>query len=252
MARGPSRLTVSSGAAGRARLLTVGGLLDSSTYMLLRDSIIKAALDEPAAVLVDIAALEVPALSALSVFTSARWHVSIWPDIPILLVCPDVALSAAIVRGGVSRYVPVRSTVEGALQAITDDVHPPRRRASAQLPASNTSLRRARDLTAQWLGMWSQPELIPTAKVVVDVLVENVLLHTDSAPLIVLESTGTTVTVAVQDTSSAPAIRSETPSHGIQSVSGLAVLATLCRSWGSAPTPTGKTVWAVIDPGNLL
>jgi hypothetical protein len=26
----------------------------------------------------------------------------------------------------------------------------------------------------------------------------------------------------------------------------------MCRMWGNSPTPTGKTVWAVIGPENRL
>ena len=59
-----------------AVLLTVRGTLDSITYRSLRDQIIKAALDEPKAVIVDVTHLGVPAESAWVVFTSARWHVA--------------------------------------------------------------------------------------------------------------------------------------------------------------------------------
>ena len=48
-----SPLSVSVDTAGAACLLTVDGVLDSSTYLQLRDSIVQAALDEPQAVLVD-------------------------------------------------------------------------------------------------------------------------------------------------------------------------------------------------------
>jgi hypothetical protein len=60
-------------------LLTIAGILDRLTYHRVRDNVIKAALDEPTAVIVDVNALQVPALSAWAVFTSARWHVSVWP-----------------------------------------------------------------------------------------------------------------------------------------------------------------------------
>ena len=34
--------------------------------------------------------------------------------------------------------------------------------------------------------------------------------------------------------------------------SGLGIISVLCRMWGNAPTPTGKTVWAVLGPENRL
>jgi hypothetical protein len=87
---------------------------------------------------------------------------------------------------------------------------------------------------------------------VVSVLVENVLAHTDSAPTVRLETDGFAVTVAVEDASTVPAARREESKAGGDSVSGLAILAAVCRVWGNAPTPTGKTVWAVIGPENEL
>jgi hypothetical protein len=252
MARQLSRLTVSADRVGSACLLIVDGVLDSSTYLQLRDSVIKAAIDEPSAVLVDVGSLQVPAASAWSVFTSARWHVNTWPDVPVALVCPDAAVAAVIARNGITRYVPVRATVDDALEAVAGNGAPRRRRARAELPAALTSLRRSRELVADWLRAWSHDEWIPLAKVIVDVFVENALKHTDSAPVVVLEAVASTVTVAVQDASSTPAARREVPTEGVERASGLAVVAALCRAWGSSPTTSGKTVWAVIGPENQL
>jgi hypothetical protein len=232
-------------------VLTVDGVLDSTTYLKLRDTIIKAALDEPRAVLVDVNGLGVTAPSAWSVFTSARWHDSTWPDVPIILVCAHAGRRKTIARNGVTRYVPVYASAEAALAGLTDD-RPVRRRIRTGLPASLASLRRAREFVAEWLGAWSHDELIPVATVIVNVFVENALQHTASAPVLVLESDGAAVTIRVQDGSSTPAARHEDPYRGGDRVSGLAIVASVCRAWGSTPTPSGKTVWAVVGPENQL
>lgn len=253
MARQSSPLAVSVAAAGAAQVVTVKGVLDGTTYRSLRDQIIKAALDEPIAVIVDVDALEVPAPSAWAVFTSAHWHVTTWPAVPIMLVSTNAAVRATIARNGVARYVPVHPGMEAALSsALSADGRKGRLRARAQLPAASDSPHRARQLMAEWLTDWSKAELIPVAKIIVDVLVENVLEHTDSAPVLVMETDGTTVTVTVQDGSSRPAAIHENPAGGTDRVSGLVVLDALCRVWGSMPTPSGKTVWAVIGPENRL
>lgn len=252
MARHASELAISADSAGTACLLTVDGVLDSTTYLKLRDTIIKAALDEPPVVLVDVNALDVPASSAWSVFTSARWHVSTWPDVPIVLVCAHSGQRATISQTGVTRYVPAHASIEAALNALPVEGRQRRRRARVELPASLASLRRARELVGEYLAAWSQTELIPVATVVVNVLVENVLQHTDSAPVVVLETNDTAVTVSVQDCSSTPAARREDPFRGGERVSGLAIIAAVSRAWGSTPTPSGKTVWAVVGPENQL
>ncbi|WP_420094314.1 STAS domain-containing protein [Mycolicibacter longobardus] len=251
MTRRSSQLTVSADTVAGVCLLKPLGTLDSGTYLQLRDSVIKAALDEPPAVLVDVSGLDVPAPSAWSVFTSARWHVSIWPVIPILLVCPPSEAARQIARAGVTRYLPVHTDVESALASLAHGKHP-RHRARIELPHRLTSLLDSRDFVNKWLTNWSQEQLIPTAKVVVDVLVENVLRHTESPLVILLERSDSAVTVAVQDADSAPAVRHETAAGGADETSGLAVVSAVCRAWGSSPTPSGKTVWAVIGPENRL
>ncbi|MGE2688547.1 STAS domain-containing protein [Mycolicibacterium pulveris] len=246
------RLTVATKVAGRTSILTVGGVLDSTTYRSLRDTIIKAALDQPEAVIVDITELTVPAESALAVFTSARWHVGRWPEVPIVLVCRHSRGRNTVHRNGVARYLPVFATVESALADLSRHGSPRyRQRARAQLPAKVASLKRARDLAREWLTAWSQAESIPVAKVIVTALVENVLAHTETSPDIRMETDGKTVTVAVTDGDPAPAVFRE--DAGINGVpTGLRIVAALSRAWGNAPTPSGKTVWAVIAPENRL
>ena len=249
--RSMSPLAVTADTAGPACVLTVDGVLDSSTYLQLRDAIVKAALDGPRAVLVDVNNLAVPASSAWAVFTSARWLVDTWPAVPIHLVCGHSAVRRTIAANGITRYVRVHATVGEAQSALTDTTRP-RTRAKIELPGALASLRTAREFVSQRLTEWSFDELIASATVVVNVFVENVLQHTPDGMVLLLENDGTTVTVSVRDSSTTPAARREDSRRGGESVSGLAIVASVCRAWGSAPTPSGKTVWAVIGPENRL
>ncbi|MGV0745134.1 STAS domain-containing protein [Mycolicibacterium sp. XJ870] len=234
-------------------VVMVDGVLDSTTYRPLRDTIIEMALNEPRAVIIDITDLQVPDESALAVFTSARWHVSVWPDVPLVLVCRHGNGRAAIARNGIAKYVPVYPTIEDARDWVAAlGIATPRLRAQVQLPPVHSSLHRARELAAEWLLAWWQPESIAVTSIVVDVLVENVLEHTQSAPGLLIETRGDVVTIAVEDHSRLPAVRHEDPHQGADTVSGLAVVAAVTRAWGSTPTSTGKTVWAVIGPENCL
>ncbi|KZS62832.1 sulfate transporter [Mycobacterium ostraviense] len=233
-------------------VLVAEGVLDSLTYRELRDAVIKAALDEPGAVIVDVNRLSVPSASAWSVFTSARWHVSTWPDVPILLTCRDPQVRRIITSVGVARYVPVHPSFEAAVGAVEDVSRHGRRRSRAQLPPTGVSVRVARSLIQAWLAAWARNDLIAVAATVATVLVENVLAHTDSAPVLVVESYRDTVTVAVEDNSHQPAARHEDAGRGAEMLSGLSIIAALCRAWGSTPTSSGKTVWALVGPENEL
>lgn len=235
-----------------ARLLTLAGVLDNGTYLTVRDHVIEAALEKPRAVLVDVDALTVPAGPAWAAFSSARWHVRSWPDVPIVLVCRCPSVATEITRHGVVRAVPVRPDVDAALRCLGESRPSPHRRAEATVPASPAGPHRARTLVAGWLTGWGHHDLILTATLVVDALVDNVLAHTDSAPVVLAESDGATVTVAVRDPVRTPAVRREPPAGAAHRISGLDVVASSARAWGCAPTGSGKTVWAVLGPENRV
>src|ERR1700756_376621 len=110
MAEPRSRIRIDAAPQHDVPILVMDGVLDSSTYRTVRDTVIKAPLDEPHAVIVDVNRLAEPSASACTVFNSARWHVSVWPDVPILLVCAQPQVRRAIASGGVTRYVPVHPT----------------------------------------------------------------------------------------------------------------------------------------------
>jgi anti-anti-sigma factor len=251
VAESHSSLAVAARTEQSVVVLTVDGVLDPSNTAALRNSIMKATLDEPSAVIVNVSALQVPAESAWSAFMSARWQVDTQPDVPILLVCAHRATREAITRSGVGRFMPVYPTEEGAMKALGRLTRRTVRRADAQLAANLASLRESRRLVREWLTAWSRTSLIPVALVVVNVFVENVLEHTGSVPMMRIESDGVTATIAVSDDSNAPAQRLPSPAKGLD-MSGLAIVAALSRAWGSTPTSSGKTVWAVIGPENQL
>jgi anti-anti-sigma regulatory factor len=234
-------------------VLKVTGMLDETTHRSLRDAIIDAALDEPSAVLIDVDELSVPSESAWSLLTTAHWYVCTWPDVPILLVCACPQRRSAIARCGVARYVPVYPTDESALDIVAGrSLQPRRRRARTQLPVDAISIGLARASIAERLTAWALGDLIPVASTVATIFVENVLAHTDSAPILIVESYQGTVVVAVEDGSRIPAGRHEDTDHSAELVSGLAIVSALCHAWGSIPTSTGKTVWALVGRDSQL
>lgn len=232
-------------------VLTVDGGLDAESSAALRESIVAATLDEPSAVVVDVTDLHAHTPTAWATLIDAHWQVHHAGKVPIVLVCAEPATRDAIARHGVATFMPVFASQTAATKALRGVARRCVRHVDVPLPADLSSLRESRRLVREWLTVWSQAKLIPVALVVVNVFVENVLEHTPSVPVVRLETDGATATVAVSDCSNSPARRLPPRAHGTD-VSGLAIVDALSRVWGSTPTSSGKTVWAVIGPEKQL
>ena len=95
---------------GDACVLILDGELDATTYIPIRDAIVKAALDEPHTLVIDVTRLTVREEPAWAVFTSARWQIAEWPNVPIGLACAHEHGRNALQRNGITRYVSVYPT----------------------------------------------------------------------------------------------------------------------------------------------
>lgn len=231
-----------------ARLLTLDGVLDAVTYSPLRDTIVRAALNEPPAVIIDVTDLTARDDPVWAVFATARWQIAEWPDVPIGLVCAHEHGQNTLRRNGITRYVPVYATLPTAAAGLAaDELRRYRRRAHAALPAVSPSIHRSRELTAEWLTAWSRTDFIHAVSIVVTELVELALAHAENALSLRVESDGSTVAVAVQHVDLARTRRRES---AVDAVSGLDLVAANCRVWGNYTSSAGNTVWAVVGPEN--
>jgi anti-anti-sigma regulatory factor len=231
-----------------ARVLTVDGVLDATTYLPIRETIVKAALDEPRMVVIDISWLTVREDPAWAVFTSARWQVAEWPGVPIGLVSIHEQDRNNLNRNGITRYMPLYATVESALSELSVDIQQRyRRRARTSIPAGRSSVRRCRELTAQSLSEWGRADFIQVASLVATELVEAALFATDSEFALRLETDGSTVSVVVQHVGIANPVQRRS-AH--DQVSGLDLVAANSRAWGTYTTLSGNTIWAVVGPEN--
>jgi hypothetical protein len=83
----------------------------------------------------------------------------------------------------VARYVPVHPTWESALDALRGQSLRVRRRVRSALPVTGVGAGLARAMITDWLTKWGKRELIPVAATAATDFVENVIEHTDSAPV---------------------------------------------------------------------
>ena len=229
-------------------VMRLSGALHAGTYLQARDAVIKAALEQNTAVIIDINDLHVRDEYSWAVFTSARWHVNDWPDVTIALACRDHTVRRLLTRLSITRYVPVFASVTAAASAIGSDRCRYERRARTHIEFERSSVQGARVFVRDTLAQWSMTDKIPAANTVVNIFVENALRYTGDGCDLRLESTrdDDTVVIAVSDTSATPAIRRERMPGSLPA--GLDVVAALCGRWGNVPTATGKTVWAKAGP----
>jgi hypothetical protein len=243
-----SELRITASAVEDTRLLTIDGLLDATTYVPLRDSIVKLALDEPVAVIIDVNKLTVRDDPAWAVFTSARWQITEWPDIPIGMVCAHDHGQNALRRNGITRYVPTYPTLDSAIAELSSDGQRRyRRRVRASLPALKCSVPRSRELVTEWLTAWSRTDFIHAVSVIATELVEMACADTDNELCLRVETDGSTVAVAVQHVN---IVKAERRKFVDDNISGVDLVEANSRVWGSYTSAAGNTVWAVVGPEN--
>jgi anti-anti-sigma regulatory factor len=229
-----------------ALVLAPLGVLDSLTYADLRSLVLKAAVDEPRAVVVDVDGLIVPDPSAYALFTSLSVQLGQWPGVPLLVAAAGDRQRAALRDYRLARFVPVHRSVAAAVAAAHQP--PVRRLARRELPNSLVSASLARQYVRELCLEWEVPSCVESAVLITNELVENTLLHTYCAPSLRLELRRGLLTAAVYDDD--PALAEPVgPDAGRGGRGGLALVAELSTAWGCSPTRAGgKVVWAVLRP----
>jgi hypothetical protein len=241
------RIQVSQNERDGCLVATLTGRLDALSYGALRDSLVKLALEEPRALVVEVDDLLVGSESALTVFSSASMRVNEWPDVPIFLVTGDPVQRAMLDASTMSRFVPVFGTVGHAIDSAA--AGPPRRRKIAVYPPVLMCSGAARNLVREACREWDVESWTQDAVCVVSELVENAVAHARTELEVRLELRRGMLTVAVRDGSPRHAVlRQDT--KGRPAGYGLQIISDLARSWGCSPDLRGgKVVWAVLTAG---
>lgn len=226
---------------GPATLVAPSGVLDGPAYAELRDTLLGLAADAPAAVLVDVGALEITPPDLASLFGSVSMRVAEWPGVPIVLIA-DAARHAGLLRH-LGTTVPVCASLAAAARVV--GTPPSRRRARLVVPWELRSCAAARAFVRATAGTWGVSGAIGRAELIVTELVQNVLQHTTSVADVRVELRHGVLTVAVSDDDPRPALRHE-PAGGPVQAMGLTLVAGLSSAWGCTPIGRGKVVWGAV------
>ncbi|MGH3323241.1 MAG: ATP-binding protein [Streptomyces sp.] len=104
-----------------------------------------------------------------------------------------------------------------------------------------------RHTLAKLLAEWGLPETTPTAQLVLSELLGNAIRYGGGPTVTVDVARETTaLRIAVSDNCAIALPRLRHPSEDEEHGRGLALVNALTTDWGTDPTTTGKTVWALL------
>ncbi|WP_433041245.1 STAS domain-containing protein [Dactylosporangium sp. CS-033363] len=217
------------------------GLLNRATAPVLRQALRKALTARPDLVLVDVSGLRVDGDLVLAVFAALKRRCE--HEGTVLVLCGATpSLAASLKRVAVCRGLPTAPSIRVALAGAA--AHPaPRRRHAFLLPLS-TSVQQARSIVEEACLAWDVAAVLDPLLMITGELVSNAVHHAGTEIGLSVELGRFYVIVAVRDGShELPRMRLPDPDTGGH---GLFIVEGFSTSWGSAPTATGKIVWATV------
>lgn len=221
------------------------GVLDLTTATRVRLILLKCLAEQPAAILVDLTAMDVGETVTLTVFLTAARHAAAWPGIPIVLYGARPKVAAALTRMGLGRHVGVCATADEARRNAARDGC--QNRIRDRFPGTAEGVRGARHLAAGACHRWGLAGLAPTASLVAGEIAGNAARYAGTDVDVTVTRFGRYLHIAVRDGSSI--VPEQTgPAGGTSGFGGrgLMLLEVLTASWGWTPTVNGKVVWATL------
>lgn len=226
-------------------VLRVAGSLDIVTAATLRRAVHGCLADQPDAVVVDVAEVEVGEPLALAVFAAVTREAADWPAVPVVLCAAGGGIADRLASSPVRRSVLVAASCAEAFAQTARRAAPAPVRAT--LPPVADACRQARELVADACERWQLARLGPSACVLVSELVANVVRHARTPMQLTVGLRGGRLSVAVRDGSCAPPVPGR-PDPANPGGRGLLLVRELAERWGTRPVADGKVVWATM-PG---
>jgi len=226
---------------GAALVVRPAGRLDLSTYPELRDELLACAAEEPAAVIVDLDALEIGSAALLSLFARVGSRMAAWPAVPLVVAVTDPRARDVVERVGLARRIVVRPSVTDALAGLPLATAQ-RHEWEEQLPPTPEAARLGRRCARDACHRWGVDALAQDAALLVSELVEfsvgcgcrnlhlRLELRSDGLGVLVRDDLGSTARYG----------------GGGQQVDPWQVVEGLAATSGCTDARDGRTLWAVL------
>lgn len=225
---------------GTRALVRLSGELSLESAPLVRAALLKCLVEQPDALVADLAGLVVREPSALSVFAAVVRQAAVWPGTPLLIAAPDRVLARLLTSGAYGRLA-VFASAPDALTAPAGHRIPILR--EALLPVTGAPSR-ARDLAVEACLRWNLPHRIDSARIMTGELVTNAVVHAQTMIGLRFSRGHRYLMIAVQDGSTARPVLDRSPLSDAATGRGLHLVEALSHRWGTLLTPEGKVVWA--------
>ncbi|MBM7494887.1 anti-anti-sigma factor [Micromonospora luteifusca] len=237
-----SRITCDLRATAPVAVVRLRGALDLGTMRLVHQALNDALVDQPEALVVDMAEVNVKDRLALSVFAATARQAEEWPAVPVMLCAPSPVAARWLAETTTCRVVPVSvdcaaaTRVAGATATL---------RMRTRLEPVAEACRRARELVTDACTRWNLPDASGPAALVLSELVGNVVRHARTPMQVTVTLRRPYLHLAVVDGSRAQARPGGTDLHA-EGGRGLLLVRELAQRWGSVPAGQGKAVWAML------
>jgi hypothetical protein len=218
------------------------GDLSLRTVPHLRDSLLKAAAEQPHGLICDLRDV-CATRESLTILHVVADQVADWPGSPLAVVARDQMLLDQLGLLGLRRRLPVVPELDQASAALRG--FPRFLRVATRLAPTADAPAAARAFAGEHLRRWQVGAAVEPAQWVVSELVTNAVVHAGTE-LTVRVSLSGRVGVAVGDRGTGRVARAG--AGGPDGGWGLTVVDQLTRSWGVLPRMgDGAVVWAVLD-----
>jgi anti-anti-sigma regulatory factor/anti-sigma regulatory factor (Ser/Thr protein kinase) len=226
---------------GTRLLVRVTGELSVSSAPQLRMALLKCLVEQPDAVVVDVAEMVVAERAATAVFLAVSRQAALWPGTPLLIAAPSTR-AAGLLTQEYGRLAVFEST-DAALSALPR--HQNLTITEVFLPASGAA-RRARNVASAACLRWDLAHLVAPASLIASELVTNAVQHAGTMLNLKLSLGHRYLMVAVRDGSTAVPVRPQVRSGEPEASRGLLLVEVTATRWGSLPASDGKVVWATL------
>ncbi|MGW3891747.1 ATP-binding protein [Micromonospora chokoriensis] len=235
-----SRITCEVCTTAPVAVVRLAGALHLGTMRSVHRALSDALVDQPEALVVDMAGVSVEDRLALSVFAATARRAEEWPAVPVVLCAPSPVAARWLAESTTCRVVPVSADCAEATRMAGATL-----RMRARLEPVAEACRRARELVTDACARWNLPEAAGPAALVLSELVGNVVRHAGTPMQVTVTLRRPYLHLAVVDGSSAQAQPGGTDLHA-EGGRGLMLVRELAQRWGSVPAGQGKAVWAML------